>query len=84
MTVPALLDAPCSYSAWSLTALQRKPTTLDMVYHKSGSIRLLSESLRNLNDSVPSDSITLLNLLYCVRGIFLPSYDKHLNTTVPD
>jgi hypothetical protein len=59
MTDPALLHATYSYSAWSLAALQGKPATADMIYHKAELIRLLSGNLRNLNDNVPSDSTTL-------------------------
>lgn len=59
MTDPAMLHATCSYSAWSPTALQGKPATPDHMYHKPESIRLLNESLLNLNDNVLLDSTTL-------------------------
>ena len=76
MTNPALLHATCSYSAWSLAALQGKPVTLEMMYHKAESIRLLNESLRNLNDCVPSDStiaaVASLKILEVLIQRYLP------------
>jgi hypothetical protein len=77
MTDPALLHATCSYSAGSLAALQGKPVTPEMMYHKAESIRLLNENLRNLNDYVPSDStitaVASLTMLEVLIQRYVPS-----------